>query len=135
MKKRSKILPLFLSLLLAVCLFASAAADAPYAEITASGKTYQLTVTDCVMKTRNMYIVTVQGYNMAEDSDGGGFTVDEEHLPFFIAIGSDPEHTISWGGIQMSGDGSTPFCFFLEPDTEEPAVVIIRNKDDSWENG
>ena len=85
MKNQLKILPWILSLLLAVCLFASATADAPYAEITASGKTYRLTIADCRMKTRNMYMVTVQGYNIAEDSEGGGFTVDEEHLPFFIA--------------------------------------------------
>ncbi len=135
MKNQPKILPWILSLLLAVCLFASATADAPYAEITASGKTYRLTIADCRMKTRNMYMVTVQGYNIAEDSEGGGFTVDEEHLPFFIAVGSDPEHIISWGGIQMSGDNSMPFVFFLEPDAEEPSIVILRNKDTGWEDG
>ncbi len=135
MKKQSRILFLFLSLLLAASLLAAAAADAPYAEINAGGKSYKLSVTDCLKKTRNMYVVTVQGYNMAADSDGGGFTVDEEHLPFVIAAGSDPEHTLSWGGIQMSGDGSTPFCFFLEPDAEDPAIVLIRNKEDGWEDG
>ena len=90
MKKQSRILFLFLSLLLAASLLAAAAADAPYAEINAGGKSYKLSVTDCLKKTRNMYVVTVQGYNMAADSDGGGFTVDEEHLPFVIAAGSDP---------------------------------------------
>ena len=135
MNKHTRILSLVLSFLLLLCLTAPARADAGSAEIISAGKTYTLTVSECRPFTRTMYMVVVKGYNMMADSDGDGITVDQEHLPFQVAIGSDLEHTTAWNGIQMTGDDTTPFVFPLEAGADEPVIVLIANKDDPWENG
>ena len=135
MKTNSRLIVLVLSLLLVISLAVPASADVECAEITSSGRTFRLSVSECRTFTRSMYMVVIKGYNIAADSEGDGFTVDADHLPFSIAIGSDLDNTIAWNGIQMTSDDTTPFVFPLESGAAEPAVVLIKNKGDSWADG